>query len=216
MLWDALFSEPSKESIILSSPITEFNNLFIQSQKSFFEVGVELDNGKRKKMQQKLKHSVLDIFRDNLNINLPGDLLSNSWIEVNIDNARLQELVRIHFLQDKFRKVTKIKPANRLILLSTCARAFLIWGIGEIAGDQSGVQCILFRNASTSLSSKLIADAEKQAITRWPQYNLFTVINAGQIKSVNPGYCFKRAGWKFVKRLRGSQHLLVRKTSGNY
>lgn len=211
MLWDALFSEPSKESIILSSPITELNDLFIQSQKSFLEVGVEFDRGKRKKMQQKLKPSVLDIFKDNLNINLPGDLLSNNWIEVNIDNARLLELISIQDLTDKLRKAQRIKPNNRLVLLSTCGRALFIWGLGDMQDSLTGVQCIVFMNDSTNLSSQLIADAEKFANNKWPQYSCFTVINPLETKSVNPGYCFKRAGWEFIKTLKGSRHLLVKK-----
>lgn len=215
MLWDALFSEPSKESLALTSPLNELQNLFSLNHEDLFEVGVGSRNTKRKKLRQDGKPSVLDIFRDNLNINLPGDLLSNTWIEVNIDNTRLLELIQIHFLQATFRKVQKINPANRLILLSTCGRSFFIWGISEISGT-SAVQCMLFRNTSTNLSSKMISDAEKRATNKWPEQQLFVIINSKDVKSVNPGYCFKRAGWQFVKKLRAAQHLLVKATSSNH
>lgn len=213
MLWDALFSEPSKESLILTTTISDIDALFKKTQKSLLEVGDGITKEKSSKLKQHGKPSVLDIFRDNLNINLPGDLLRNNWIEINIDHPRLLELIKVHHLEDIMGKALKVKPHQRLVLLSTCGRAVLIWGVSQVSGFDPGVQCMIFRNDSTNLSSKLITDAEKLANDKWPQYSCFTIINTSEIKSTNPGYCFKCAGWEFTKKLRGPYHLLVKKPS---
>ena len=59
-----------------------------------------------------------------------------------------------------------------------------------------GINCAIFRNESPHLSSDMILDAEEIAWRRWPQARLFTYVKAEAIASRNPGYCFKRAGWR--------------------
>lgn len=66
--------------------------------------------------------------------------------------------------------------------------------------------CSLFRNEGAGLSSELIAEAV--AVTRWyhrsepswradpePPQGIVTFVKPAEIKSRNPGYCYKRAGW---------------------
>jgi len=42
----------------------------------------------------------------------------------------------------------------------------------------------------------------------WGPDRLFTYVDPSKILSANPGYCFKRAGWRFVRRMADGKHLL--------
>jgi hypothetical protein len=71
--------------------------------------------------------------------------------------------------------------------------------------------CIVFRNESSILSSTLIKQAV--AVTLFilktpPAVGFITFVNASKIKSSNPGYCFKRAGWKHVGFTKKGLHVL--------
>ena len=46
------------------------------------------------------------------------------------------------------------------------------------------------------LSSEIILEAEGWAFKEWRPNRLYTFIDPKKIKSKNPGYCFKVAGWK--------------------
>lgn len=80
---------------------------------------------------------------------------------------------------------------------------------------QTGYNCAIFRNESQRRSSDIILECEQIAIDRWGPNRMYTYVNPAKIKSVNPGYCFKKAGWRNVRRADGSlyiskagQHLL--------
>lgn len=80
---------------------------------------------------------------------------------------------------------------------------------------QSGYNCAIFRNESPRQSSDIILECEAIAIARWGPNRLYTYVDPSKIKSVNPGYCFKQAGWVNVRNDDGSiriskagQHLL--------
>ena len=73
---------------------------------------------------------------------------------------------------------------------------------------QTGYNCAIFRNESDRLSSEIILECEAIAIGRWGPGRMYTYVNPGQIKSVNPGYCFKMAGWKMTGTSKSGQHLL--------
>lgn len=59
-----------------------------------------------------------------------------------------------------------------------------------------GINCAVFRNESRELSSQLILAAESVAHRQWGVGRLYTYVNAGAVRSSNPGYCFIRAGWR--------------------
>jgi hypothetical protein len=85
-----------------------------------------------------------------------------------------------------------------MVLMTIDCAALFVWqySLTERAGGYKGVMCSIFRNEGTYLSSTLIIEAMALAWERWPGERLFTFVNAKKIASVNPGYCFKKAGWK--------------------
>jgi len=73
---------------------------------------------------------------------------------------------------------------------------------------------MLFRNLGAGLSSDLIRDATRLTYKFWlerygslPEEDLRTEICPRSIKSVNPGYCYKMAGWGRGRTKRGKLFL---------
>lgn len=88
-------------------------------------------------------------------------------------------------------------PGHYIALMTLKRDALWLWSKELHRRDgQQGVNCAVFRNESDILSSVLIREAVEIAHRRWPGQRLFTFIDPGKIKSRNPGYCFKLAGWK--------------------
>jgi hypothetical protein len=72
-------------------------------------------------------------------------------------------------------------------------------------------ECALFRNEGGILSSKLIREAVDLSIALWgpwPCDGFITYVKPECVKTGRPGgvvgYCYKRAGWKRVKRADGT------------
>ncbi|SRR6266404_6420448 len=73
---------------------------------------------------------------------------------------------------------------------------------------------MMFRNLSSVRSSTLIAEAliktREEWINRygeWPPERLRTEIGISSVKSKNPGYCYKVAGWTKDRIVRGKLYL---------
>lgn len=60
---------------------------------------------------------------------------------------------------------------------------------------QTGYNNPLFRNESSRLSSEIILEAEQFAFRKWGPNRLYTYIDPAKVRSINPGYCFLKAGW---------------------
>lgn len=88
-------------------------------------------------------------------------------------------------------------PGETLILRNWECSILFVWchQLQKRADNQEGVNCTIFRNESKRLSSEIILEAEIFAMNRWGSIRVFTYIDARKIKSSNPGYCFKKAGW---------------------
>ncbi len=74
--------------------------------------------------------------------------------------------------------------------------------------SQVGYNCAIFRNESHRLSSEIILEAETFAVRRWGPGRAYTFIDPRKIRSVNPGCCFKRAGWTFCGKTKSGKHIL--------
>lgn len=87
-------------------------------------------------------------------------------------------------------------PGQKMVLLTPDARAVFVWRKFISKDQQQGVNCAVFRNESSLLSSELIREAMSLAWDRWPGERFYTYVNPRRVASANPGYCFKRAGWR--------------------
>jgi hypothetical protein len=106
-----------------------------------------------------------------------------------------------------------VGPGEKMVLMTEKMDALFVWRKFIDASGQQGVNCAVFRNESSVLSSELIREAVVIAEKRWPNERFYTYVNPRRIKSSNPGYCFKMAGWTCAGITKGK--LLVLEYLGN-
>jgi hypothetical protein len=73
---------------------------------------------------------------------------------------------------------------------------------------------MLFRNLGADLSSELIESALEETYKHWiarygvlPDERLRTEIDIRKVRSNNPGYCYKVAGWEVDRIVRGKLYM---------
>jgi len=145
------------------------------------------------------------------------------WYAVHDGDPRAATLYERHYscVNLKARRRTKDKricgPGEKLVLLTVDCRALFVWRKAKRPdlADQQGVYCSIFHNESDTLSSTLILEAEQLAWQRWPDQRLYTYINPAKVKSPNPGYCFKAAGWHQCGQTQGNLIILEKYPEGS-
>jgi len=101
-------------------------------------------------------------------------------------------------------------PANTLCLTNVDRTIVFVWQNPnpEYRRDgQVGYNCSLFRNEDTRLSSEIILEAEQIVNELWGKARLYTYVDANQVASRNPGYCFKKAGWHHIGKSKSGKLL---------
>lgn len=124
------------------------------------------------------------------------------WVEVKDGNPYGLKIFQRHYSKYHYKDGRKPKlfvgPGQKIVLISHDGMALFVWRKFISNDGQQGVNCAVFRNESTMKSSEMILEAEAIATRRWPGERFFTYVNPRRIKSKNPGYCFKLAGWNFI------------------
>ena len=129
--------------------------------------------------------------------------VNDLWIPIKDGDQRAFGLYRRHYSAPTKRGGVRLRqfvgPRESLVLLTPEQNALFVWlrdKPGTRRDRQEGLNCSVFRNEGDRLSSDLILAAEDMAFEKWGRQRLFTYVNAGKIRSSNPGYCFKVAGWR--------------------
>jgi hypothetical protein len=102
---------------------------------------------------------------------------------------------------------------RKLVLRNAAGTVLFVWMFPDPTmrmDGQTGYNCAIFRNESPRLSSEIILEAERMAFEKWGPGRMYTYIDPAKIKSRNPGYCFKVAGWRFVRATPSGKHLLIK------
>ena len=87
---------------------------------------------------------------------------------------------------------------RKLVLRNAEGTVLFVWMFPDASlrmDKQTGYNCAIFRNESQRLSSEIILEAEISAEQKWGPNRAYTFIDPRKIRSTNPGYCFKKAGW---------------------
>lgn len=125
---------------------------------------------------------------------------AGNWRGVKDGNQIALEMYNRHYSAYHYRDGRERKlfcgPGEKMVLLTSNNDALFVWRKFIDDSGQQGVNCAVFRNEGTIRSSNLIAEAVELARKRWPEERLYTYVNPKKIRSSNPGYCFKKAGWK--------------------
>lgn len=128
------------------------------------------------------------------------------WVKVTKFDSRSAALADRHYSRRKVGSPQFMPPGQTLILLSNDEDAVFGWwrpdpksGIKAMNG-LDGWTCTIFRNESLAYqSSTLILAAEEMLLAEGYDVGpdgFITYVWDRKVKSVNPGYCFKLAGYK--------------------
>ena len=129
--------------------------------------------------------------------------LDGPWVSVKDGDCRARALFERHYSANMSRRRRTqarqfVGPGEKLVLLTPTCDALFVWRLERYRSDDSfGANCAVFRNEGRTLSSDLILAAETWAQRRWPFIpRFFTYVNPAEVQSANPGYCFRKAGWR--------------------
>jgi hypothetical protein len=130
-------------------------------------------------------------------------IAGQSWYGTSRRDPRVVGLYSRHYSSAKNNKTMRewlatgiTAPGETITLLTADGSALFVWLKQRyVDNDQTGVNCAVFRNEGSELSSNLILEAEQIAWQRWAGERLYTYVDPGAVKSSNPGFCFLKAGW---------------------
>lgn len=141
------------------------------------------------------------------------------WLPSHRADERAIALYRRHYSAAKNDSVHRtlrnfMAPGETMVLLTSDCQAVFAWSRNTVPrwDKQEGIICTLFRNEGEIRSSDLIREADELAWQRWPRERHFTYVQPEAVASVNPGYCFKMAGWRSTHHRSGRGLVLLENT----
>ena len=134
------------------------------------------------------------------------------WVLVKDGDPSVRTVFDRHYSRTRYADGRKPKlfvgPGQKMVLRTPEGDAIFVWRKFISQDNQDGVNCAVFRNEGPTRSSDLIVSAVRVAKTRWPDERFYTYVNPGRIRSPNPGYCFKQAGWRRCGETKRGLHIL--------
>jgi len=135
-------------------------------------------------------------------------------------DARTAALADRHYSRRKIGSPQFMPPGETIVLLSDDERAVFGWwrphpasGLKAMNG-LDGWTCTIFRNEGSRRSSELILAAEMELVRLAPSIGpdgMLTYVWDRKVRSANPGYCFKCAGWRVAGRSADNRKTLLQK-----
>jgi len=142
---------------------------------------------------------------------------TTAWIPIADGDDRARGIYRRHYSARHYKDGRNprlfVGPGEKMVLLTVGADALFVWRKFISDDGQKGVNCAVFRNEGTGLSSDLIREACEAAWQRWPDERLYTYVNPRRVRSTNPGCCFLKAGWQRCGTSKGGLVILERLTT---
>lgn len=141
------------------------------------------------------------------------------WQPVTKFDPRSATLADRHYSRRKPGSRQFMPPGQTLILMGVDEAAVFGWwrphprsGIVAMNGLR-GWTCTIFRNEGRLRSSDLILEAEAELLARFDvgPDGLLTYVWDRRVASANPGYCFKKAGWRRIGRSADGRKTLLQK-----
>lgn len=136
-------------------------------------------------------------------------LVDGYWLPIRDGDPRALGLYLRHYSARHYRDGRSrrlfVGPGEKMVLMTEQCDALFVWRkfIDDAVPAQRGVNCAVFRNESSVLSSMLIREACELAWRRWPGERLYTYVAPRKVRSVNPGCCFLKAGWQRCGKTKG-------------
>jgi hypothetical protein len=146
-------------------------------------------------------------------LTIPGLDLVGPWQVRNAFDSAANALADRHYNRQQRGSGQVGPPGRKLVFVTHCERAVWVshWPYADLALDGLDAwRCTIFRNEGAGLSSELIRAAMNLTALLWrghPAEGWITWIDRRQVRSTNPGYCFKQAGWS-IDRTWHHPHLV--------
>ena len=126
---------------------------------------------------------------------------TGAWRRTTKFDPRAAALADRHYSRRTVGSPQFMPPGRTLVLVTEAGDA--VWGTHwpDPALTLDGLdawRCSIFRNEGPHLSSDLIVEAMQRTAETWrerPQDGWLTFVRIDKVRSVNPGACFKAAGW---------------------
>lgn len=135
------------------------------------------------------------------------------WVAIKDGDVAARAIFDRHYsrywYKDGRRPRLFVGPGEKIVLVTSCYDALFVWRKYRSLDHQRGVNCAVFRNEGAVLSSLLIEEACQIAWQRWPGERLYTYVNPRAVQSRNPGYCFKRAGFRACGTTKARKLLIL-------
>lgn len=130
------------------------------------------------------------------------------WVEVKDGDVSCRAIYGRHYSKYHYRDGRKpalfVGPGFKKVLLTPDARAMFVWRKFLDLRHEEGINCAVFRNEGAGVASELIRAADAIAFETWPGERHYTYVNAGKVEHKRqPGRCFLKAGWRYVKDATG-------------
>jgi len=143
-------------------------------------------------------------------------VFGHHWYSIRDGDPRARAMLDRHYSARRYKDGRRprklVGPGEYIMLMTADSSALFVWRKFHSDNGQEGVNCAVFRNERCPvLSSQLIEEACELAWQRWPGERLYTYVNPKRIKSPNPGYCFKQAGWTVCGKTKGGLVILERR-----
>jgi hypothetical protein len=140
----------------------------------------------------------------------------NRWQRTTKFDRRAAALADRHYSRRTIGSPQFMPPGRTLVFVTDDGLA--VWGThwpqAHLAMDGLDAwRCSIFRNEGPHLSSDLIVEAMALTAELWqtrPRDGWLTFVKTGAVRSVNPGACFKAAGWELDRTWQHAKMVRLR------
>lgn len=125
------------------------------------------------------------------------------WLLVTKGDDSCRRLADRHYSRQTVGSPQFTRPGRNLVLRTAMGDAVWVTWSGLRDDGLDAWECTIFRNESAGLSSDMIRAAVAATVAEWgapPADGIITYVDADKVRSINPGYCFKVAGWRQIGR----------------
>lgn len=132
------------------------------------------------------------------------------------DPAAVEIFERHYSARDVRNRKLFVGPGLKVVLIGKNLDGLFVWRKFISDSGEEGVNCAVFRNETKKPNkwrgSLLILQAEQVAREYFPtDKRYYTYVDAAEVKSTNPGCCFKKAGWEFCGTTKENGLLIFEK-----
>ncbi|QNR65039.1 hypothetical protein IAQ67_13990 [Paenibacillus peoriae] len=134
------------------------------------------------------------------------------WLVTHKGDVSCRLLADRHYSRQTIGSPQFCRPGRNLVLRTAVGDAVWVTWSGIRDDGLQAWECTIFRNEAGLRSSDMIRAAITATLAEWgqpPQDGIITYVDRSKIRSINPGCCFRKAGWRRIGRSKHRGLLLL-------